>query len=309
MLIDVSIIVPIYNTAKYLPQCLDSILKQKGLNLEIICVDDASTDNSKSILNKYKLKHPENIKVITNIKNMGFGYSMNIGIQAVTMPITYYVDSDDYLVENSLYNVCKQLKQTEVDFIQMKQCLFVDTFNNSRVYDFTEFMHFSIRKDNQFTIVAYPWSKLYKTSFLKRFRFTESPGASYQDLSFGGNVCFQAKSIGLYKEPVYAYRYNRIGNSSTYASMIKKVVFVRYEVLKFLYESSLHNIDMVKAIQYILDVIHYHSNAHIELGMPVNALLVQLVKDVHRKYQKFIISDNTLHAQLLAFYAFITKNS
>ncbi len=302
MLLDVSIIVPIYNTAKYLPQCLDSILKQKGLNLEIICVDDASTDNSKSILSNYKLKHPENIKVITNIKNMGFGYSMNIGIEAATAPITCFVDSDDFLLDNTLYDACNKLKCTKADFLQMKQCLFIDNDNSPRIYDFIEFKHFNIRRDAQFAIVAYPWSKIYKSSFLKMFKLTESPGASYQDISFGGNICFQAKSIITFDKVIYCYRYNRVGNSSTYPSMITKAAFVRYEVIKFLHESQTCDVNMVKAIQYILDVIFFHSTAYFEYNMPVNPLLLQLMSNIYSSYKNVISSDDALQSNMLTLY-------
>ena len=309
MLLDVSIIVPIYNTAKYLPQCLDSILKQKGLNLEIICVEGASTDNSKLILNSYALKYPENIKVISNPKDMGFGYSMNIGIEAATAPIICFVDSDDYLVENSLYGICNQMHKTNVDFIQMKQCLFVDVDSNTRVYDFTEFGHYNLRQDNKFAIVPYPWSKIYKSSFVKKFKFTESPGASYQDISFGGMVCSKAESIGLSLDLIYAYRYNRIGNSSVYASMITKIVFVNYEVYKFLYEIHTPNIDMVKVLQYILDIIAHYVIALIECYLPIDDRLIQLMHNIYHKYNNVIVSNPVLQDQILSFYNFVSDYS
>ncbi len=303
----VSVVVVAYKTAEYISQCLDSILRQKGLNLEIICINDCSTDNIGDILEKYRHKYPKNIKVITHPINMGYGYSMNIGIEAATAPITCCVDSDDFLIENSLYNICKQLKDTNADFIQMKQCIYKDDLYGSEVRDFSNIVDTSIRKDNQFTTPIFPWSKVYKTSFVKNFKFTESPGASYQDVSFGGNVSFYASTIGMYKELVYVYRYNRSGNSCHVLSRISRSVYIRYEYTKFLhqaYESGAA--DMVKAINYVVNGLKYHIEAYNILSAPMNPVLIDLLQDVFSNYKHIIESNEALQYNLIALYNQIT---
>lgn len=94
----ISIIVPIYNTEKYLPKCVDSLLKQTYKNLEIILVDDGSLDNSKKIMNKYT-KKDKRIKTIHQ-KNAGQSAARNVGIQKSTGEFISFIDSDDEIKPN-----------------------------------------------------------------------------------------------------------------------------------------------------------------------------------------------------------------
>ena len=90
----VSIIVPVYNVEKYLPNCLDSILNQSFQDIEIICVNDASPDNSAQILKQYAQKD-ERIKIITHKKNEGLGAARNTGVAHANAPYLAFIDSDD----------------------------------------------------------------------------------------------------------------------------------------------------------------------------------------------------------------------
>ncbi len=101
----VSVIVPVYNGEKYLKECLDSILSQTLSDIEIICVNDGSTDGSYDILENYKLKDSR-IKII-NKPNTGYGNSMNVGIQESQGEFIGIVESDDY-VEPNMYELLYQ---------------------------------------------------------------------------------------------------------------------------------------------------------------------------------------------------------
>ena len=96
--ISVSIVVPVYNVHNYLKECMDSILKQTLKNIEVICVDDGSTDNSLSILRSYE-KRDLRVKVITKA-NSGYGNTMNIGIDQARGKYIGIVESDDYIDAN-----------------------------------------------------------------------------------------------------------------------------------------------------------------------------------------------------------------
>ena len=92
----VSVVIPIYNAENYLRQCLNSIVGQTLRDIEIICVDDGSTDTSLSIIHEYAQKDPR-IKVISK-PNSGYGHSMNVGLDAATGEYFGIVDSDDYIL-------------------------------------------------------------------------------------------------------------------------------------------------------------------------------------------------------------------
>lgn len=93
----VSVIVPVYNSEKYLRDCLDSLVNQTLKDIEIIVVDDASTDKSMEIIMEYKNKYPSMIKVFQNEQNKGQGASRNVGISLATGEYIGFLDSDDYV--------------------------------------------------------------------------------------------------------------------------------------------------------------------------------------------------------------------
>ena len=93
----VSVIVPVYNTEKYLRRCLDSLVNQTLDDIEIIIIDDKSPDNSALIIDEYKKKYDNKIKVIHNKINKGIGYNRNIGIKKSSGKYIMFIDSDDYL--------------------------------------------------------------------------------------------------------------------------------------------------------------------------------------------------------------------
>ncbi|MGE6257439.1 bifunctional glycosyltransferase/CDP-glycerol:glycerophosphate glycerophosphotransferase [Heyndrickxia sporothermodurans] len=97
----VSIIIPIFNTSEFLSECLNSVLCQTYENLEIILINDASTDSSQSVIDEFSNRDGR-IKVITLDRNKGVGYSRNIGIEQSTGDYVYFLDSDDYIAENAI---------------------------------------------------------------------------------------------------------------------------------------------------------------------------------------------------------------
>lgn len=96
----ISVVIPVYNTSKYLAECLDSVLSQTLSDIEIICVNDGSTDNSAEVLKQYE-KKDSRIKVITQ-KNLGVVIARNNGIQQATADLIYPLDSDDIIAQNCL---------------------------------------------------------------------------------------------------------------------------------------------------------------------------------------------------------------
>ena len=119
----ISVIIPVYNVEKYLSECLDSIVNQTLKEIEIICVNDGSTDNSLSILKEYAFKD-NRIKII-NKENEGQGYARKVGLDSATGKYILFCDSDDYYAEltafEKLYN-CAEDKETDLvtfDFFRL----------------------------------------------------------------------------------------------------------------------------------------------------------------------------------------------
>ena len=110
----ITVVVPCYNVEKYVEKCIDSIINQTYKNLEIILVEDCSTDNTYDIIKKYP-KKDKRIKVIKNEKNSGLSFSRNAGIKAATGKYIGFIDSDDYITENFYENLLKAMKKAKAE--------------------------------------------------------------------------------------------------------------------------------------------------------------------------------------------------
>ena len=111
----VSVIVPVYNAEKYLPQCLESILSQTLKKIEIICVDDGSTDGSSRILEQYaandcRIQH-------VRIENHGAGYARNIGLLRAAGEYLFFLDSDDYIAQTTLEDAYSYAQSIAADVV------------------------------------------------------------------------------------------------------------------------------------------------------------------------------------------------
>ncbi len=197
----ISVIVPVYNTEKYLRQCLDSLINQTFHDIEIICVNDGSTDNSAKILAEYS-----NIKVITQC-NQGPSVARNVGIEAANGDYIGFVDSDDWVdldFFEKLYNsiikkdadiACATIKRRENKYRVKyeKEDIYTDLEDKIRIC--------GIPKS------SYVWNKLYKSELVKSNLFT--PNVYFEDMIWTPNVLKQADKIVTVPDVIYYYRPNR----------------------------------------------------------------------------------------------------
>ncbi len=112
----ITVIIPCYNVEKYLDSCVQSIINQTYKNLEIILVDDCSTDNTWKIIKQYEKKY-ENIKALKNEKNSGAGYSRNRAVEIASNQYISFIDSDDYIELNFYETMLKQMKKEKADVV------------------------------------------------------------------------------------------------------------------------------------------------------------------------------------------------
>jgi glycosyltransferase involved in cell wall biosynthesis len=216
----VSIIVPIYNTAKYLRQCLDSIVGQTLADIEIILINDESKDGSLAIMKEYAEKDWR-IKIIDK-PNEGYGKTMNRGLDAASGEYVGIVESDDW-IEPDMYETLYQIaRDNDVEVVKSRYVLFVDKTGLSEP---TKDM-FSARDVEQvinprrYPAIFYGppsiWCAIYRRDFLNgnKIRFLESPGASYQDTGFNFKVWAMADRVWLTQRPLLHYRVGHTGQST-----------------------------------------------------------------------------------------------
>jgi len=214
--IKVSIIVPVYNGQLYLHECIDSIINQSLQEIEIIVVDDGSTDDTKEILSEYCKKDPR-IKVITK-QNTGYGDSLNQGMDYATGEYVGIVESDDIIPKQFYEKLYKKAisEEPHIDIVKMDYYLFSGNSGNYKkkyvksLYD-DKLYGKTIRGSNPNLLLledVHNWTGIYRTDFLNsnNIRHNTTPGASFQDTGFRFEYTALAKTCYFIKEPGYMYR-------------------------------------------------------------------------------------------------------
>lgn len=217
-MIKFSIIVPVYNVSAYLSECMESIIGQTYKNLEIICINDGSTDDSGRILNMYA-QRDQRIKVIHN-NNAGYGYTLNLGISIAQGDYISIVESDDYISSDMYETISRIILENNIQadilkasfyHISKKEC------NKQKLFA-PEMCGKIIQPQEYIQLFWIPcsiWSAVYRKDFLMQnsIRCLDTPGASYQDTSFWFKALSVAKTMILTNEAVYYYRVDNVGSS------------------------------------------------------------------------------------------------
>ena len=211
----VSIIIPVYNVEKYLAECLESVTGQMLRDIEIICVDDGSTDRSPDILKEYMQKDGR-IKVLSKL-NSGYGHTMNVGLNNATGEYVGFVESDDY-VRPEMYEVLyKTAKKHDVDFIKADFYRFKSEGRELKL-EYNDLSHGKKEYYNKvldpsenivlFKFIMNTWSGIYKRDFIEKYRIrhNETPGASYQDNGFYFQTFCRASRVYFLDRPLYMNR-------------------------------------------------------------------------------------------------------
>ncbi|MBR3146482.1 MAG: glycosyltransferase family 2 protein [Bacilli bacterium] len=205
---DISVIIPVYNGEKYIRKCLDSVINQTKKEIEIVVVNDGSTDNTESIIKEYKDKR---IKYFKNT-NHGIGYSRNFGVSKSSGKYIMFLDSDDYIDKDEcklLYEKCLE------DDLDISICDFYKVYNNDLIeVNLGDFKSSSL-KDNPDIITEFlnPWGKLYNKKILtdNKIKFVEN--LKYEDAPFVIETFCNAKKIGKVNKALHYYVIH--GNSET----------------------------------------------------------------------------------------------
>ena len=155
----VSIIIPVYNSEKYIKKCLESVIEQTYDNYEVIVINDGSTDNSMEILREFSEKYPQKVKAI-NQSNMGVAKTRNKGIEMATGDYIAFIDNDDFLEKDYLQTLIENSEKGQMDIVF---CGYRRPNENGKII---KELHVNGSEWSKFLITA-PWAKIYKKSFIK----------------------------------------------------------------------------------------------------------------------------------------------
>ena len=224
-MIDVSVIIPVYNTEKYISACLDSILSQSKVSIEIIIIDDGSTDSSASICDKYAQKY-DNIKTL-HIENSGPATAKNKGIKLAQGNYIALTDSDDRMEPLMLHKMVNAGTKHNADIIccnykqidEKGHISHLNSTNMQYVLDHEEgLIHFFSKNK----IYSQCWTKLYKRKMLTDYQINNDPGLrTDEDFIFNIKAFTHALKTVIVDEPLYVYTHRE--NSLAHAYFKKNI--------------------------------------------------------------------------------------
>ena len=232
-MVKVSVIIPVFNEEKYIGQCLDSVINQTLTDIEIICVDDGSDDNSLSILYDYQ-KKDNRIKVISQ-ENRGLSTTRNVALKQVTGDYVAFVDADDYLNPTTLDELYKVSVIYDVDFTISKLLNFDNKTGNIKTTPYyemeylkrlvgTRIFNFEDVKDKIFEMCVTAPGKLFKKEFIMQFKFED--GLLFEDNLFFIKCMLSADRVYFYDSYVYNRRLHDSSITSSYFSKFSDVLII-----------------------------------------------------------------------------------
>ncbi len=253
----ITVVINVYNGEKYISKCIENIINQTYKNLEILIINDGSTDNTLEIIKKYK---DERIRII-NQSNIGISLSRNVGIDNFKGQYVFYVDSDDYIEEDTieyLYNLCKK------NNVLMSTCRSIDIYDYSKkiknkkenveIIDGKEFIRrILLEIDRNGNI----WGKLMHKDLIKSIRFENR---EISDVAVIYKMVIDLDRIAYSNQIKYYYlkRNNGIvrSNRNIWLKDLYKASLERYKYLKKKYPNFIEN-----EIGLLLIIINIYTNA------------------------------------------------
>lgn len=230
----VSIIVPVYNVEEYLEKCLDSLVNQTLKDIEIIIVNDGSTDASKEIIQKYINKY-KNI-VYLEKENGGLSSARNYGIPYAKGEYIGFVDSDDY-VELNMYE--KMYNKAIEEKSDMVECDFIWEYTNKKREDIGKI--YSNKKEAIIEARVVAWNKIIKKDIIEKTKITFPEGLRYEDIEFFYKIVPYLDKISFVKETLVHYIQRESSIANTQNERTGEIFKIWENVLNYYIENNIFN--------------------------------------------------------------------
>lgn len=244
--IKVSIVIPVYNVENYLRQCLDSVCGQTLDGVEVIAVNDGSTDGSARILKEYEESYPDILHVY-HIENQGVSHARNFGVSKAAGEYVLFVDSDDFIAANMCELLYGKAAQDGDDVVL---CQYYDVREKTLTKKLirTKSKSYSVSYESDFNvhehkfelihISPFPWDKLFRRELIAKYPFPQ--GLRFEDLAIMYPVICDAGRIGVVRRRLYNYR--------------------RASAASFLNSLSEKTLDIIPALEHMVDSLK--ANGH-----------------------------------------------
>ncbi|EKQ51163.1 MULTISPECIES: glycosyltransferase [unclassified Clostridium] len=300
MNIKVSIIVPVYNSEKYLKRCLDSLVNQSLNDIEIILINDFSTDNSLNILNSYKQAYPNKIILESLTENKGPGGARNLGIKKAKGQYIGFVDSDDDVSFDMFEKLYKIAVRADYDLVD---CNFYEESLNKNCKTTPKEALGDLNAEKRKLMIinsGYIWSKIVKRDIIINHNIRFRENVAFEDLEFTSLIILYCKKICATNMVLYNYRCNDISITRKYN--IKVHIYEKIDSSKALIEKfkELNAFDNYRD-ELTYRIYHVYSNM-VQLAMSLDEarlLGVQVFKDLHDFFLEIVDYDYSNNKYIL----------
>lgn len=287
----ISFIIPVYNISSYIEKCIDSIIKQNDCCIEVLLVNDGSTDNVLEVLDKY-LKKYDYIKIL-NKENGGLSSARNYGLKHVTGDYIWFVDGDDYIEPDSLSILRKIVDEKDYDIVSFNYYCDYDGSKKSMIESHTDSL-----SNSRILVNTSPCTKIFNSSFFKKNKFLFDEGIIYEDLALIPYIMGITENILFINDKLYnyVYRNNSIMNSRKEFSVKRDNKFVAIENLfnrfknKGLYDNFFEELEFLLIrhllIVYSTEIVIYKKDIYLSRCDRVNKYLMDV--DSNWKKNKYL---------------------
>ena len=256
----VSVIIPVYNVENYIEDCINSVLHQTEKDIEVICIDDASTDQSLALMRKLSLQDAR-IKVLQNAKNKGLSYTRNFGLKAASGEYIYFLDSDDMIEREALLELYSYAKTKKLDLILFDaKLIFESQYLKDKFYSYKNqyqgeyreiesgkhiFLDIIKNKDSSSSVPRQVWRRKYLIE--NNLYFFE--GILHEDELFSFAAILQSQRTAVLKKQYFIRRFRKgsIMSSLPTEKNLFGMFTVYYEALKILAKSSERDSELKEA--------------------------------------------------------------
>ncbi len=216
----ITVVIPVYNTEKYLNRCVDSVLSQTFRNIEVILVDDGSTDNSGTICDDYAMSDSR-VSVIHK-ENGGASDSRNVGLKAASGDYIHFIDSDDKVLESNVYERMIYILEEKPDIVFSKLKSFNEEINDE-IHGQDDYkvngmfigdVLYEVLSNQYVLTLTCPVNKLFKRDFLIKNNLFFTKGLDHEEDEWLPRVIVSAKRVWFYNEYIYGATYRRTGSLS-----------------------------------------------------------------------------------------------
>lgn len=267
----ISVIIPVYNVEKYLEECVESVLTQTYKNIEIILVDDGSTDSSGEICDSYALQN-SNVQVIHQL-NAGLSDARTAGLKKAIGKYVYFLDSDDYIAADALEKLCMIAENDSSDIVFFDAHSFIDENRDSKMKQ-TYLRAHKYQSNAGFLVFeqmqqyeeyhSAVWAMLLKREFILKNSISFISGIYYEDMAFTFEALCLAKKVSQCPECLYfrRYRKNSIMTSKKNIKYFDSTVILYKHLLQFVENNKLYeNVAVKKYIARISYNVFNNYNA------------------------------------------------